>query len=434
MNFFNAPMNSVLPESNSSLNPHVGPVSAVKAWPHWVVKKFGGTSVGSTERIEAVADLLKDSVAAGIYPIAVVSAMSGDTNRLVSLAQNIDPRYRGPAYDLLIASGEQVSVGLLCIALEKRGLRAQAFLAFQLGIQTDSIHSKARIQRIRTTEIERCMQDGIIPVVAGFQGIDEQMNITTLGRGGSDTTAVAVAAALALRECEIYTDVPAVFSADPRLIPKAREIAKLSFDEMMEMASLGSKVLHIRSVEIGAKYNVRIHVRSTFEKRSGTWIVPEGEVMETAAVTSVTHDPNTVIFQLFPIEKGPHFLAKIFAELAGKGVVVDIITQSEMAEGQKLAFSTTQEDLPLTQTVLTQLLKGSAIKFSVMEKVAKISVVGVGMRNHPGVAARFFQVLSEQNVPIHLVTTSEIKISAVIDGENLQRVAQSLHSAFSLDA
>lgn len=407
--------------------------NSASPWPDWIVKKFGGTSVGSTERIEAVADLLKESVEKGIYPIAVVSAMSGETNRLVGLAQNIDPRYRGPAYDLLIASGEQVSVGLLSIALEKRGLRAQPFLAFQLGIHTDSIYSKARIQRISTTEIERCMREKIIPVVAGFQGIDEHMNITTLGRGGSDTTAVAVAAALGLRECEIYTDVPAVFSADPRLIPKAREISKLSFDEMMEMASLGSKVLHIRSVEIGAKYNVRIHVRSTFEKRDGTWIVPEGEIMENAAVTSVTHDPNTVIFQLFPIEKGPQFLAKIFDELAKKGVVVDIITQSELPEGQKLAFSTTQEDLPLTQSVLQGLLQGSKVQVKVIEKVAKISVVGVGMRNHPGVASRFFQVLAEQNVPIHLVTTSEIKISAVIDSENLQRAAQVMHARFELD-
>lgn len=430
--------------SQSALNkspippPDPGPNSIPRPpqnpWPQWVVKKFGGTSVGSIERIEAVADLLKESVNGGTYPIAVVSAMSGDTNRLVSLAQSIDPKYRGPAYDLLVASGEQVSVGLLCIALEKRGLKAQPFLAFQLGIHTDSIHSKARIQRISTQEIERCMKEGIIPVVAGFQGIDEQMNITTLGRGGSDTTAVAVAAALSLRECEIYTDVPAVFSADPRLIPKAREIAKLSFDEMMEMASLGSKVLHIRSVEIGAKYNVRIHVRSTFEKRTGTWIVPEGEIMENAAVTSVTHDPNTVIFQLFPVEKGPHFLAKIFELLAQKGVVVDIITQSEMNEGQKLAFSTTQEDVPLTQAVLATLLKGTNVQVTTIDKVAKISVVGVGMRNHPGVASRFFQVLAEQNVPIHLVTTSEIKISAVIDSENLQKAAQSMHTRFELDA
>lgn len=402
-------------------------------WPQWIVKKFGGTSVGSIERIEAVADLLKDSVDSGKFPIAVVSAMSGETNRLIGLAQNIDPRYRGPAYDLLVASGEQVSVGLLAIALEKRGLRAQPFLGFQLGIQTDSIHSKARIQRIRTTEIERCMSQGIIPVVAGFQGIDEQMNITTLGRGGSDTTGVAVAAALGLGECEIYTDVPAVFSADPRLVPKAREIPRLSFDEMMEMASLGSKILHIRSVEIGAKYNVRIHVRSTFEKRTGTWIVPEGEIMENAAVTSVTHDPNTVIFQLFPVERGPQFLAKIFDVLAKKGVVVDIITQSETPEGQKLAFSTTQEDVPLTQVVLQDLLKGSPVKVSMTDKVAKISAVGVGMRNHPGVAAKFFEVLAGLNVPIHLVTTSEIKISAVIDLKDLEASARSLHTAFELD-
>jgi aspartate kinase len=398
-----------------------------------VVKKYGGTSVGTIERIENVAARVLKDYNEGQLPVVVVSAMSGETNRLVGLAQQIDPLYRGPAYDLLVASGEQVSVGLVSMALEKKGLKSQPLLAFQLGIETDSVYSKARIKNIRTQELERCINNGIIPVVAGFQGIDEHLNVTTLGRGGSDTTAVALAAAINASECEIYTDVPAVFSADPRLVPKAREISKLSFDEMMEMASLGSKVLHIRSVELGAKYNVRIHLRSTFEDREGTWIVPEGEIMEQAVVSSVTHDPNTIVFKLFPVPPETSFLSQLFTRLAEKGVVVDIITQSQSEAGQRLAFSVTQEDFPLAETVLKDLLPENKVTKEVMPKMAKVSVVGVGMRNHPGVAARFFSVLAQHNIQIHLVTTSEIKISAVIDEANLKIAAQVLHNAFELD-
>lgn len=406
----------------------------------YIVKKFGGTSVGSIERIENVAERLIRDLKKGEFPIVVASAMSGETNKLVSLGNQIDPTYRGPAYDMLIASGEQVSVALLSIALHKRGYKAKPLLAYQLGIETDNLYSKARIQHIRTEVIQQLLSENIIPVVAGFQGIDSENNITTLGRGGSDTSAVAIAAALGFDACEIYTDVPAVFSADPRLVPKAKEIPKLSFEEMMEMASLGSKVLHIRSVEIGAKYKVKIHVRSTFEERTGTWIVPEGEIMEQALVSSVTHDPQTAIIKLYPVPTGPEFLANLFGRLAKKGVSIDIITQSEQIEGQRLAFSVTHEDLPLAQTVLNEILNEYKISGSanfekiILEKMAKVSVIGVGMRNHPGVAARFFKVLSELKVPIHLVTTSEIKISAVIDQEHLSKSAQALHSEFSLDA
>lgn len=411
----------------------------MKKDPAVIVKKFGGTSVGSAERILNVAQRLKKDFERGEKPVVVVSAMSGETNRLVSLAQSIDPYSRGPAYDLLLASGEQVTVGLLAIALEKVGIKAQPLLAFQLGIETDSVYSKARIKNIRTEVLNKCIQENTIPVVAGFQGIDEFHNITTLGRGGSDTTAVALAAALGCKECEIYTDVPAVFSADPRLVPRAREIKKLSFDEMMEMASLGSKVLHIRSVEIGAKYQVRIHLRSTFEDRPGTWIVPEGEIMEEAVVSSVTHDPNTIIFKMYPVPPETSFLSNLFTHLAEKGVVIDIITQSQGEKGQRLAFSVTQEDLPLTEKCLQEMLnakgekKLNGIEVEVMKKMAKISVVGVGMRNHPGVAARFFKILSSLNIPIHLVTTSEIKISAVIDENHLKQAAENLHKEFELD-
>lgn len=401
-----------------------------------LVKKYGGTSVGSIERIENLADRLARDIARGEKPIVVASAMSGETNRLIGLAEQIDPDYRGAAYDMLIASGEQVSISLLAIALQKRGIKAQPLLAYQLGIRTDSVHAKARIKEINGDVLIKLVEQNIVPIVAGFQGVDEEDNITTLGRGGSDTTAVALAAALSssigVSECEIYTDVPAVFTADPRLVPKAREIQRLSFDEMMEMAGLGSKVLHIRCVEIGAKYGIRIHVRSTFEEREGTWIVPEGDVLEQAVVSSVTHDPNTAVFKLFPVPAGPGFLADLFKTLAARGVVVDIITQSEAEEGQRLAFSVTKEDIPLTRQVLKDIVKDPS-HVSLMENMAKISVVGVGMRNHPGVAARFFQVLAQNSIPVHLVTTSEIKISAVIAQTDLSRAAISLHTEFELD-
>lgn len=397
-----------------------------------IVKKYGGTSVGSIERIENLASRLVRDIERGERPIVVASAMSGETNRLIGLAEQIDPDYRGPAYDMLIASGEQVSISLLAIALKKRGIKAQPLLAYQLGILTDSVHAKARIKEINGDALLKLVEQGIVPIVAGFQGVDEDDNITTLGRGGSDTTGVALAAAIGARECEIFTDVPAVFTADPRLVPKAREISHISFDEMMEMAALGSKVLHIRCVEIGAKYGIRIHVRSTFEEREGTWIVPEGEVLEQPVVSSVTHDANTAVFKLFPVPQGPGFLAELFKTLAARGVVVDIITQSESQEGQRLAFSVTKEDVPLTRQVLKEIIKDST-QTALIENMAKISVVGVGMRNHPGVAARFFEVLSKNDVHIHIVTTSEIKISAVIAQADLAKAAIALHTEFSLD-
>lgn len=399
-----------------------------------VVKKFGGTSVANIERIEYVADRIVSDIKKDQKPVVVASAMAGETNKLVSLGAEVDPRNRGPSYDMLLAAGEQVSIALLSMALQKRGIKAKPLLAYQLGIETDNLYSKARILKIKTQELNRMIDEGVVPVIAGFQGVDSELNITTLGRGGSDATAVAIAAALNLGECEIYTDVPAVFTADPRLVPAAREIKKLSYEEMMEMASLGSKVLHIRSVEIGAKYGVRIHVRSTFEEREGTWIVPEGEVMENPVVSGVTHDAATVVIKLNPVPHGTDFLARFFSSLAAKGVTIDIITQSEHELGQQLAFSVTQEDLALTDLVLNELNIGGNIERITMEDVAKISVVGVGMRTHPGVASRFFNVLARENINVHLVTTSEIKISAVIDRNDLQKAAIGLHSEFGLDS
>lgn len=397
-----------------------------------IVKKFGGTSVGSVERIEHVARLIAKDRAAGKLPLVVASAMAGETNRLVALGAEIDPRYRGPAYDMLVASGEQVSIALVVIALAKLGIPAKPLLAYQLGIETDNVYSKARIKHINTSELTALLEKNIVPVIAGFQGVDEDLNITTLGRGGSDTSAVAVAAALKLPACEIYTDVPAVFSADPRLVPQAREIPRLSFEEMMEMASLGSKVLHVRSVEIGAKHGVRIHVRHTFQEREGTWIVPEGEIMENPVVSAVTHDAATVVFKLHPIPGESKFLADLFSRLSEKGVSVDIISQSQLESGFRLAFSVTAEDEPLVHSVLKDFLP-KGVNVETLSDVAKISTVGVGMRNHPGVAARFFSVLAGKNIDVQLVTTSEIKISAIIPRTQLQDAARALHTEFGLD-
>lgn len=396
------------------------------------VKKFGGTSVGSIDRIDQVAETVIRSLGQ-VSPVVVASAMSGETNRLVKLAHEIFPHYRGPAYDMLLASGEQVAISLLAMAIEKRGYRAKPYLAHQIGIVTDSMYSRARIQKIDNHILRRDIEQGIIPIVAGFQGVDEEANITTLGRGGSDTSAVALAIALKADACEIYTDVPAVFSADPRLVPRAREIAHLTFEEMMEMASLGSKVLHIRSVELAAKYGLKIHVRSSFEDREGTWVMDTIESMEKPVVTSVTHDANTAIIKISPLPIGVEILAQIFEVLSAKGVVVDIISQGQQdTTNQNLAFSVPTDDVALTQELLSKLLP-SASGVTVMTDVAKVSIVGVGMRNHPGVAARFFQLLSKQKIPIFLVTTSEIKVSAVIPKEHLELAANSLHQGFGLD-
>jgi len=365
------------------------------------VKKFGGTSVGSVERITAVADrILSDSMKDKRPQVVVASAMAGETNRLVDLANKTNLGFRGPAYDMLLASGEQVSIALLAMALEKKGLKAKPYLAHQLGIVTDSMYSRARIKEIKTDLILKDLENGIIPVVAGFQGVDEFDNITTLGRGGSDTSAVALAVALKASECEIYTDVPGVFSADPRIVPKAKKIDQLCFEEMVEMASLGSKVLHIRSVEIAAKFQVKLHVRSTFEATEGTWIMNMTESMESPVVTSVTHDANTAIFRLAPLPNGPEVLASLFGKLSDKGIIVDVISQNELdvsSGSQRLAFSVPLEDILPTKEIISK--NYPKVDCTVMDDVAKVSIVGVGMRNHPGVAAKFFKVLAENKIP-----------------------------------
>lgn len=396
------------------------------------VKKFGGTSVGSIERIEHVAEIIQEGLRKGQKPIIVVSAMAGETNRLVRLANDIYPNYRGPAYDSLLASGEQVSMSLLSMALEKRGISTESFLGFQLGIHTDSIFSRARIQSIDSSKLLHCLEKNQVPIVAGFQGIDSMYRVTTLGRGGSDTTAVALSAALPGSVCEIYTDVSGVYTADPRFVQKAQKIKELSFDEMMEMASLGSKVLHFRCVEIAAKYNTPIHVRSAFEDAEGTWILPEDKIMENPVVSSVTNEMATAIVKIFPIPEDVNFLSNFFTRLSEKEIVVDIISQSIMEEGQRLAFSIPQSDWSLASKLVEE-LSGPQASIQCLDEMAKVSIIGVGMRNHSGVAARFFSVFAKLKLSPQLVTTSDIKVSAVIPESRAQEAVIALHTEFGLD-
>ncbi len=395
------------------------------------IKKFGGTSVGSIDRIMAVADRVQECHQSGEKMVIVLSAMSGETNRLIQMAREIDPAYTGMAYDMLLASGEQVSISLLSIALEKKGLRAVPLLAHQAGIHTDSLFSSARIQNIKTDLIVKLIKQNKIPLIAGFQGVNENNHITTLGRGGSDITAVALSAALKQSVCEIYTDVPNIYTADPRLISSARKISQLSFEEMMEMAILGTKVLHFRCVELAAKFNIKIHLRSTFEKKSGTWILPKEEIMESPIVSSVISDMDACVIKLFPIPSGIEFISTVFHKLSEKSILVDIISQSYNSEGQRLAFSVKEEQIDSALKILSPLLDPD--KITLIKDTAKVSIVGVGMANQSGVAAQFFKALKKISPSLHLVTTSDIKISSIVDKKNALPLMKELHQTFNLE-
>ena len=389
--------------------------------------------MASVKKIKKVAALIEKSLSRGIRPVVVVSAMAGETDKLIRMAYEARGlRQGGLAYDMLVASGEQVSAALLALSLQEKNISATPLLAYQVGIQTDALFSKARIQNIKTTVLKKLLRQGCVPVVAGFQGQNLKGHITTLGRGGSDTTAVALAAALKQKTCEIFTDVPKIYTADPRLLKRALPLPHLSFEEMMEMASQGSRVLHFRSVEIAAKYNIKIHVRSTFKEEEGTWITRKEKTMESQLVSATTHDLNTVIVKLFPIPKGVGFMARLFKALADQSISLDVISQSYNKEGQRLAFSINEEDLRETKNILYHHMEKN--KVYVVKNLAKLSVVGVGMATHPGAAARFFDVLHKVGVNLHLTTTSEIKISAVIDKKHLKAALKAVHKEFHLSS
>lgn len=415
-----------------------------------VVQKFGGTSVGTIERIQHVARWALDCQSKGDDIVLVVSAMSGETNRLVALATQINPIPDSREYDMLIASGEQIAVGLVSLAInteaEKRGLiqpgqyRSRPLLGHQIGILTDSVYSKARIQAIDTQLLRREISKKAIPVIAGFQGVDPENNITTLGRGGSDTSAVAIAAALHADDCEIYTDVDGVYTTDPRLCKDARKISRISYEEMMELAGLGAKVLQIRSVELAAKYKLPLHVRSSFNPVEGTRVVSQellGKEMEQVVVAGVAADKDQVKFTLQNLVEQPGVAAQIFGALSAASIVVDVIVQDVPSNGVlTLSFTVGKGDHLKSRQILEKLQASPSYKsMKIVEEsgLAKVSVVGVGMQHHPGVASRMFTLLAEAGVNIKLITTSEIKISCMIDGALVQKAVEALHRGFELE-
>jgi len=384
-----------------------------------IVQKYGGTSVGTLERIKAVAERVARAQEGGHRLVVVVSAMAGETNRLIDLAKALSPTPETRELDALVSTGEQVSAALVAMALNDLGRPARSFVAHQIRIDTDSVFGRARIQRIDAENLRTALDNGQIAVVAGFQGVDKEHNITTLGRGGSDTTAVAVAAALKADVCEIYTDVDGVYTSDPRICPAAQRLDRISFDEMLELASLGAKVLQIRSVEFAKRYNVPVHVRSSFEEQEGTWVVQEDEGMEEVLVSGVTLDRDQAKITLRAVPDRPGLAARILGPVAAANIVVDMIIQNASEARQTdMTFTVAQGDykqaLRLVEGVAKEI---GAQGVSSDTNVVKVSVVGLGMRSHAGVAAKMFDVLAREGINIEMISTSEIKISVVIEAK-----------------
>jgi aspartate kinase len=397
-----------------------------------LVQKYGGTSVGTIERIKYVAEKVRAARLAGHEVIVVVSAMAGETNRLVALASQISESPDEREKDVLLASGEQVSVALLSLALKELGQPARSFLGHQVRIETDNAYGKARIRNIDSTKISQSLKAGEVVVVAGFQGVDEEDNITTLGRGGSDTSAVALAAFLNAEACEIYTDVEGVFTTDPVICANAKKLARISYDEMIEFASTGAKVLEIRSVEFAKKFSVPVHVRSTFSEVAGTWLVQEDESMDDVLVSGVSYDKNEAKITLLRVPDRPGLAAQIFGPIADAHIVVDMIIQNASEDGTTdLTFTVPKADYKKAAAIVEKTLPEVHAKgIKVDTDIAKISVVGVGMRTHAGVAANMFQVLAREGINIEMISTSEIKISVVIDAKYTELAVRVLHDAF----
>jgi aspartate kinase len=396
------------------------------------VQKYGGTSVGSVDRIKQVAAKVAAAKRAGHDLVVVVSAMAGETNRLLALAHEFSEMPDEREKDVLLASGEQVSVALLSLALKELGQPARSYLGHQVRIETDNAYGRARILSIDSTKIVRALEAGEVVVVAGFQGVDEDDNITTLGRGGSDTSAVALAAFLNAAACEIYTDVEGVFTTDPGICPDARKLQRISYEEMIELASTGAKVLEIRSVEFAKKFSVPVHVRSTFSDVEGTWLVDEEESMTEVLVSGVTCDRNEAKITLVRVPDRPGLAAQIFGPIADAHIVIDMIIQNASEEGTTdLTFTVPKADHKKARAIVESALPALHAKgIRVDTDIAKVSVVGVGMRTHAGVAAKMFQVLGQEGINIEMISTSEIKISVVIDAKYSELAVRVLHEAF----
>lgn len=400
-----------------------------------IVQKYGGTSVGSVERIQRVAERVGRWRAEGHDVVVVVSAMSGETDRLLGLARQIDPRAEGRELDVLLATGEQVTIALLAMALERRGFSARSYTGPQVHILTDSAHNKARIRDIDGARVRKDLDEGRIVVVAGFQGVDEHGNITTLGRGGSDTTAVALAAALKADECQIYTDVDGVYTTDPRVVPNARRLSRITFEEMLEMASLGSKVLQIRSVEFAGKYNVPLRVLSSFDEGEGTLITFEEEAVEQALISGIAFAKDEAQLTVTGVPDQPGVAYRILGPISDANIEVDMIVQNVGADGlTDFTFTVHRNDFAKA----IEILRRSAPELGARsvagdDKIVKLSLVGVGMRSHAGIASKMFEALSKEGINIRMISTSEIKISVVVDEKYLELGVRTLHDAFELD-
>jgi len=401
-----------------------------------IVQKYGGTSVGSAERIGHVADKVIDWRSRGNDVVVVVSAMSGETNRLIELASQISDSPVPRELDVLLATGEQVTIALLSMALEQRGCPARSYTGSQVHILTDSAYNKARIREIDDRRMRADLAAGRVVVVAGFQGADEHGNITTLGRGGSDTTAVALAAALKADECQIYTDVDGVYTTDPRVEPKARRLDRITFEEMLEMASLGSKVLQIRSVSFAGRYNVPLRVLSSFEEGEGTLITYEEENMEDVLISGIAFNRDEAKLTVLGVPDTPGVAYKLLGPIADANIEVDMIVQNVAPDGATTDFTFTvhRNDYQRAMQILQQTAADmGAREVSGDDSIVKISLVGVGMRSHAGIAATMFKALAQEGVNIRMISTSEIKISVVVDEKYLELGVRTLHEAFALD-
>ena len=400
-----------------------------------VVQKYGGTSVGTIEKIQNVARRVARTYDEGNDMVVVVSAMAGETNKLVALAEEMCEFPSEREYDVLVAAGEQVSIALLSMALQSMGYKAKSYLGWQIPIYTDNSSSKARIEEIQDTNIREDLHNGTIVIVAGFQGIDRDNNITTLGRGGSDTSAVAVAAALQADVCEILTDVDGVYTTDPRIVPEASKMEKVSYDEMLEMASLGSKVLQLRSVEFAKKYNVVVHVRSSLNDNPGTLVTKEDADMETVLVSGIAYNKDEAKIAVMRVPDKPGVAAQLFSPLSKANIMVDMIIQNVSHEGfTDLTFTVPRGDFKKALKIVeeTATIIGAA-GVQTNESIAKVSIIGVGMRSHSGIASKMFETLSAEGVNIQMISTSEIKVSCVIDDKYTELAVRVLHQAFGLD-
>jgi aspartate kinase len=401
-----------------------------------IVQKFGGTSVGDAERIRAVADHVARTRAAGNQVVVVVSAMGKFTDDLIRLADDVSPTRPPRELDMLLTAGERISMALVSMALEARGVRSASFTGSQAGIITDTGHTQAKILEMRPDRIREALDNGLVPVVAGFQGVSTEKDITTLGRGGSDVTAVALAAALKADSCEIYTDVTGVFSADPRVVSKARRLPKVSFDEMMEMAATGGRVLMLRSVEFARRHGVPLQVRSSFTWEPGTWIVEEDPTMEEAIVTAVTDDTSEAKITIDGVPDRPGIAAQLFRTLADAGVNVDMIVQNTGTNGlTAISFTVALTDLEKASTICGEVKEAiGATSVTTDDAIGRVSIIGAGMKSSPGVTALMFETLSSNGINIEMISTSSIRISCLVRAEKVADAVRFLHTAFGLDA